>query len=143
ALVVLPDVPGGQGHRHQVHAVVVEGLPVLLRTVGLVCAVLAVAVLRGLVVCLVHLGGHRGGTVPADPGALLVGHDRGQRGHQAPRGTLPRGVALVVHHAVHRQPVGDHDEVVLAGGGWLLGGPVDERYGASGYSGVHDVAHDG
>ena len=57
---------------------------------------------------------------PAHPGARRAGHDRRERGDEAAGGPGPGGLARVVERDVHREPVGDDDEVVAGHVGWHL-----------------------
>ena len=56
-----------------------------------------------------RLAGFRRATGPADPGAVLRGEYRVQRGHQTARTASP-GAPLTDGHLVDGQPVRDHDE---------------------------------
>ena len=86
ALVELLDLRAAQRHRHQRQAVVDEGLHVV------------VAAAR-----------------PADPGAVVLAHHRLDGGDQAAGGAAPVHRPVVVDHPVDGQPVGDDDQVGLAG----------------------------
>ena len=86
ALVEELDVVRAQLDRNEVDAAVAEGLDMLIR-----------------------------GAVPADPGAVGLGHHGGQGGDQAAGGAAPAVLAagLVRGAAVDRQAVGHHHEVIL------------------------------
>ena len=56
------------------------------------------------------------GTAPADPRTLGLGHHRGERRHEATGGPGPRRLAVLADAHVHRQAVGDDEQVVAVGG---------------------------
>ena len=98
ALVVLLDLLCGQGDRHHVDAVGGERLDDL-----------GIRIARA--------------PVPADPRTGLAAHDRLERGDEPAGRPLPTGGAVGCLDPVHRQAVGDDDEVVHAGP------PVDRSRG--------------